>query len=43
MKFLLLVSALLVLAACGVDGPPQSVPGGVSISGTAKIGVRGSL
>ncbi len=41
----LLLSFLLVLAACGVDGEPepptrsaQSVPG-VSISGTASIGI----
>lgn len=33
---------LLALAACGVDGAP-STPGGVSVSGTATIGVSGEV
>ena len=44
MTRLALVFALLTLAACGADGPPEPVGGsGVSASGTAKIGVVGSL
>jgi len=43
MRVLVLICLCLALTACGVDGPPASVPGGVSISGGAKIGVRGSL
>lgn len=44
----LAVLALLALAACGADGeperpdPPQRGPGiGVSLSGTAGMGIRG--
>ena len=37
----------LALAACGADGNPEPVPGerrsGVSVSGTATIGVGGRL
>ena len=33
----------LALAACGADGEPDPVPGGITISGEAKIGVRGEL
>ncbi len=43
MRLAIVTAALLGLAGCGVEGPPESVPGGVSISGGATIGVRGSL
>ena len=35
---------LAALAACGIDGPPQapSKPG-VTVSGDARIGMRGTL
>lgn len=36
----------LLLAGCGVDGPPEPVEGrksGLSVSGTAKVGVTGSF
>jgi len=43
----ILALAFLVLAACGVDGEPEpvsgAVPGGVTVSGEARIGVRGTL
>lgn len=39
----LLVLALVALAACGVDGEPEPVPGGITVSGEARIGVSGSL
>ncbi|MCV6591479.1 MAG: hypothetical protein OIF48_00890 [Silicimonas sp.] len=35
--------ALVALAACGADGAPEPKSSGVSISGTAKIGIKGSL
>ena len=39
-----LIVALLALAGCGIDGPPQQPEGrGVSVSGEARIGVVGSL
>ena len=34
---------LLALAACGVDGAPVPKDTGAEVSGTAKIGVRGSF
>ncbi len=39
---------LLTLAACGADGAPEPVPTeqprtGISIGGTASIGISGSL
>ncbi|SMX24900.1 hypothetical protein [Boseongicola aestuarii] len=39
----LLALAFLALAACGADGAPEPVPGGITVSGEARIGVRGSL
>jgi predicted small lipoprotein YifL len=42
MRWVLLVS-LLALSACGVEGPPAAVPGGVTVSGDARIGVVGGL
>jgi len=41
MTRLVALAAILTLAACGADGPPQT-PGtgpGVTVTGTAKIGV----
>ena len=35
--------AFLVLAACGADGEPEPGPGGITISGEAKIGMQGEL
>jgi hypothetical protein len=29
----LFLGALVLLASCGVDGPPEPVPGGVGIDG----------
>ena len=44
-KRLLPVTALLTLAACGVDGPPvppEPTPKtGISITGSAEIGISG--
>lgn len=38
------LAALLGLAACGADGPPEPQrETGVSVSGTATIGVSGRL
>jgi hypothetical protein len=34
---------ILALAACGADGEPEPVDTGVSVTGEARIGVRGSL
>jgi len=39
----LLVVTVLMLAGCGVDGPPEPVKTGVSVSGTASVGVTGSF
>lgn len=39
----LLILAVLALAACGVDGEPEPKSDGISVSGTAKIGVSGTL
>lgn len=33
----------LALAACGVNGEPAPVEGGVTVSGEARIGVSGTL
>ena len=38
-----LVLAVLALAAGGADGDPEPVPGGITVSGEASIGVRGAL
>ncbi|MEM6384836.1 MAG: hypothetical protein AAF718_01240 [Pseudomonadota bacterium] len=43
MKKLALLAVLLGLAACGIDGPPSSPSGGVSVGGEARVGVVGSL
>ncbi|MEZ5777601.1 MAG: argininosuccinate lyase [Paracoccaceae bacterium] len=44
MRTLILVALLSGLAACGVDGAPTPpAKPGVTISGTAKVGVSGSL
>lgn len=52
MKMALIALGLLTLAACGADGPPVAPGGaaapaptttGISLSGTAKIGISGSL
>ncbi len=37
------LAAVLALAACGADAPPQAPTPGVSISGEARIGVSGRL
>ena len=39
---LLIVTALLALSGCGVDGAPErpSPPPGVTVSGEGRIGVR---
>lgn len=39
----LLIFAVLALSACGADGDPEPVPGGISVSGEARIGVVGNL
>ncbi len=42
----LCLAALLALAACGADGPPQYEPPqapGVSVSGEMRMGVAGRL
>jgi hypothetical protein len=36
-----LIGALLLLAACGVEGAPEPVPGGVGFAGP-RIGVVGA-
>jgi hypothetical protein len=41
-RLALLVAALLFLAACGVEGPPEPVPGGVGIEGP-RIRVVGAF
>ena len=40
MRWLVLI---LALAACGIDGEPEPVETGVTVSGEARIGVAGSL
>lgn len=40
---LLAILSLLILAACGADGDPTPVEGGISVSGEARIGVSGRL
>ena len=42
MRALVLIAGL-ALAACGVDGEPVPKSDGVSVTGTAKIGVSGTL
>ena len=47
MRYLAILS-ILALTACGVDGEPErptqaAPPPGLSISGTAEIGVSGSF
>lgn len=37
-----LALALVLLAGCGVDGPPQPVPGGVALEGP-RIRVVGGV
>lgn len=40
------IVALLALVACGVDGPPEPVgerQSGLTVSGTAKVGVTGTF
>ncbi len=34
---------ILTVAACGADGPPEPVEGGIQVSAEAKIGVKGSF
>ncbi|WP_413719177.1 argininosuccinate lyase [Silicimonas sp. MF1-12-2] len=34
---------ILALAACGADGEPEPVETGVTVSGEARIGVKGTL
>ncbi|MEZ5793686.1 hypothetical protein [Albidovulum sp.] len=42
MRAFVLLSVLVVLAACGVDGKPKPPAGaGVSVTGQAKAGVSG--
>lgn len=43
---LTILLTVLTLAACGVDGPPQSPQSpqpGVTITGDARVGVTGTL
>lgn len=40
---LFLAIAVFALAACGADGAPDPVPGGITVSGEARIGVSGTL
>jgi hypothetical protein len=42
MRIVLLLASLLLLVACGVEGPPEPVPGGVGISGP-RIRVVGGV
>ena len=39
----LAIAPASLLAACGADGEPEPVEGGVSVSGEVRIGVTGSL
>jgi hypothetical protein len=41
-RLALLLGTLLLLAACGVEGPPEPVPGGVGIEGS-RIRVVGGV
>lgn len=47
MRPLTVIVALLTLAACGADGPPErpepKSETGVIVSGTVKVGVSGTL
>ncbi len=38
-----LILTLGLLAACGADGAPEPVPGGITITTEARIGVKGAL
>ncbi len=42
MRVLALIGALLVLAACGIDGPPSKPAGGIPDDGVAGVGVVGA-
>ena len=41
MKGIALALGLLALAACGADGPPERPAPGITLSGTAEIGIQG--
>lgn len=43
LRFLLVLTSLGLLAACGADGAPDAPKPGVSISGEARMGVTGTL
>lgn len=48
MRILVLTLPLALLAACGVDGPPQppgnaETPPGLSLSGDVSLGISGNL
>ena len=40
---LFLTLAFVALAACGADGDPEPVRGGITVTGEVGIGVRGTL
>lgn len=44
-RLLVSLSALALMAACGIDGPPQppTAAPGVTLSGETTIGVKGEL
>lgn len=48
-RTMMALGLLAALAACGIDGPPQApattvtVKPGVTVSGDAQIGMRGTL
>ncbi|TCP22049.1 hypothetical protein [Rhodovulum adriaticum] len=37
----LVLGAVLILAACGVDGVPERPESGLTITGTAEFGIEG--
>lgn len=39
----ILVLALFAVAACGADGEPQPVEGGINVTAEARIGVTGAF
>ena len=45
LRLSLAVLSVVLLVGCGVDGAPQTPPAdpGVTLSGTAAIGISGSL
>lgn len=43
MRIAALLAGLLVLAACGIDGPPSAPGPAPTVSGEARIGVVGEL